>query len=496
MKHLYILSTIYNSVNYAFEVDSIISDAKNNDVTVLICDGCLGKCNGNTMGFKLLCSECHKRSLKVLESISNITILKTSDYFDKEKKYVTYEYDTIKELNSILYKNIEVGYSVSSYYISLTRNLTPLITPKLKKLMDGWLKVAIQTADIADKVITTDYDMVYIVNGRLFESKAYQEVAFSKGLHVIMGESTTDLHGCHVRMNFDNIRVHSVVGNTQAILEFWNNSKIPLDERRKIASSFFEKRASALPTNDKIYAKGQQKGLLPENWNEKKTNIGIFNSSEDEFAAIGGDFVKNNLFESQFEGIQYLLEKVKDPNIHFYLRVHPNLMNIKYKYHKDLYNLSTKYNNITIIPGSSPISSYSLMYACDKIITFGSTMGAEAAYAKKEAMVMRPCFYYHLGINFVPKTKEEVLDFIYGKIKFEPNFDNVLKFSYYYYNNERSFIKNEECRLNNIIIKLFGRKVTMPYMNLKCSTLRLKYCAYLEFLSIVFSKYFISTKER
>lgn len=496
MKHIYILNSIYASVNYAFEIDAIISDAKENDVTVLLCDGCVGKCNGNAMGFRLLCSECYRRSLRVLQSIPNITILRTSDYLDRNKRYGSYRFNSIKELNQITYKNIEVGYSVSSCYISLTRNLSPLISPKLRGFLDGWLKAAIQYADIADKVITSDYDMAYIVNGRLFDSKAYQEIAFAKGLHVIMGECNTNLDGKLVRMNFDDIRVHSVVGNAQAILKFWDNSKIPLEERRKIAASFFERRSAALPTVDKIYVKNQKIGLLPEDWDDKRINVAIFNSSEDENAAIGGDFERNNLFDSQLAGIRYILDNVKDTNVHFYLRVHPNLMRIKYKYHRDLYELPKEYNNITVIPGNSPVSSYSLMRACDKIITFGSTMGVEAAYAGKIAMVMRSCFYYYLNVNFVPRTREDVLDFIKGNIEFTPNIDNALKYSYYYYNDERGYMKNEECKLIVNKVRLFGRVFEPHYMNLKCSALRLKYCAYLGVLNVAFAKCLIPTDEQ
>lgn len=496
MKHLYILKSVYNSVLFTFEIDSIISDSKENEVTVLFCDGCVNRCNDNVFGLRLLCSECKKRTLAVLDSIPNIKILKASNFFDSDLKYKKYNYNSLGELNKIQYNGFEIGYGVSSYYISLTRNLNPDITPKLKKLLDVWLENSMKYADIANKVITKEFDMVYVPNGRMFDAKPFQEAAFAKGIPVILGECATNMQGQYVRMNFNNVRVHSVEGNSRNINTFWNSSNIPIDERRKIAASFFEKRSNAIKTNDKVYVKNQEKGLLPANWNEHKTNIAIFNSSEDEFAAIGGDYEIGNLFDSQLSGIKYVLENTKDPSIHFYLRIHPNLMNIKYKYHTDLYNLPEQYNNVTVIPGNSPVSSYTLMSSCDRVITFGSTMGIEAAYAGKPAMVLHTCFYSYLGVNFVPKTLNEVVDFIYGKINFEPIRENVLKYSYYYFNDERGFVDNIKCKMNPYPIQLGKRTITFYCMNLACSNLRMKYYTYLGLFGVVMAKLFVPKKEK
>lgn len=497
MKHLYILGPIYGSINFTFEIDTIITDSKINDVTVLVCDNCIGRCGYNSFGLGVLCGECRKRANAVLDTIPGIKLLKTSDFYDNSIKHQTYDYASLKELNKIEYKGFEIGYGVSSYYISLTRNLTPQISPSFKRLLDKWLECSMKYADIADSVISPEYDMVYIVNGRMFDSKPFQEIAFQKGIHVVLGESSRNMQGNPVRKDFDNFRVHSVKGNADRILSFWEESALPLEQRKRVAASFFEKRANAIVTNDKVYTKDQKVGLMPEDWDEKKVNIGIFNSSEDEFAAIGGEWDKNNLFDSQLDGIRYMLENTTDPNIHFYLRIHPNLMSIKYKYHTNLYELPEKYDNITIIPGNSPISSYSLMRACDRIVTFGSTMGVEAAYAGKMAMVLLPCLYLHLNVNYVPQNRSDVLDFIVGKICFKPDTDNILKYSYYYFNDERKGVDNPECEFTYRLKKrLFNKTISFNSMDLKCSKLRMKYCVFLQVLGGAVAKLFVPYKEQ
>ncbi len=495
MKKLYVLTSVYSSANYTFEIDSIITDSKNNDVTVLICDGCVGKCHANTMGLGWLCCECKRCSNRLLKRLGGVKIIHMKDYLDKSIVHPRLIYNSLKELNKLEYDGFEIGYGISSYFISLTRNLTPLIDEKQKEILDSWLESSMTYTDIANKVITNEYDIVYIVNGRYFDTKPFQEVALKKGIHFIMGESAVSIQGNHVRMNFDNIKVHSVAGNTQNILDFWDASTVPLEERRKIAASFYEKRANSIRTNDKVYTKEQKAGLMPEDWDPNKTNIAIFNSSEDEFAAIGGEWEKNNLFSSQIEGIRYMLENTKNPSIHFYLRIHPNLMNIKYKYHTDLYLLSKDFDNITVIPGNSPISSYSLLRECDRSITFGSTMGVEAAYAGKSSMVLLPCLHYLLDINYVPKNRQEVLDYINGKIEFVPNHENTLKFSYYYYNDERKGVDNTICEIRNHPISIFGRTVNSYGMNYLCSNLKMKYYTLLNAIGIYKSKKLISKEE-
>ena len=115
MKNLYILNSIYSSVNFTFEVDTIMTDSKVNDVTVLQCDGCIGKCGGNTLGIGLLCKECKKRTTAVLKAIPNIKVIKIGELADLKIAHQNFEYDSLKELNKIEYKGFEIGYGISSY---------------------------------------------------------------------------------------------------------------------------------------------------------------------------------------------------------------------------------------------------------------------------------------------------------------------------------------------------------------------------------------------
>ena len=76
----------------------------------------------------------------------------------------------------------------------------------------------------------------------------------------------------------------------------------------------------------------------------------IFNSSEDEFTAIGGEYDEKKVFDSQYEGVAHIANLLKDrKDVNVYLRIHPNLANVKYKYHRDLLALGEKYNNLFVM---------------------------------------------------------------------------------------------------------------------------------------------------
>ena len=64
--------------------------------------------------------------------------------------------------------------------------------------------------------------------------------------------------------------------------------------------------------------------------------------------------------------------------------------------------------NLTVIPGTDPISTYALMDAAEKIVVFGSTMGVEAAYWGKPVILLAGTWYYYSGVCYVPESIDEL----------------------------------------------------------------------------------------
>src|SRR5690606_20179770 len=133
-----------------------------------------------------------------------------------------------------------------------------------------------------------------------------------------------------------------------------------------------------------VFTDTQTQNKLPDNFDPSKTNIAIFNSSEDELKVI--EDWKNDIYSSQNDAITSIVKNyLKNPDFHFYLRVHPNLGKLDNAQSKEIEKMDFK--NLTVIPAFSKIDSYALMDACDKTITFGSSIGLEATYWRKPSIL-------------------------------------------------------------------------------------------------------------
>jgi len=94
-------------------------------------------------------------------------------------------------------------------------------------------------------------------------------------------------------------------------------------------------------------------------------------------------------------------------NTRIYLRMHPNLRNgMEGRQVADTLKLG-RYENLTIIPPDSEISTYSLLSKSDKAVVFGSTIGAESCYWEKPCILVGRAFYEDLDTCYVPQNREQ-----------------------------------------------------------------------------------------
>ncbi len=60
----------------------------------------------------------------------------------------------------------------------------------------------------------------------------------------------------------------------------------------------------------------------------------------------------------------------------------------------------------------SSISTYAMMKHCDRVVSFGSTAGLEAAYWGKPSILAGTSFYRNLGATYNPRTHEDLVALI------------------------------------------------------------------------------------
>lgn len=410
-----------------------------NEVYFATCHGLLNSCCSNGKANQGDCKACKLSSRISLRMLSSGIKRVQMDKYIPDSLSCKWDYSDANELKTVQYKNINLGYSVLSFYISLTRNLNPLISQDTKPFFDNLLTQGAVLAEGISKMIDEiKPDKLCVFNGRMFDAKPALLVGLGKGIRVDVYEIM--LKYPYYKVVFENHLPHDIEYNTFLFDHVWDKSVKTIEEKRIIGKSFYEKRCAGIPAGDRVFILGQKQGLLPTDWDEQKTNIAIFNSSEDEYASIGDEYDRYRFFETQIGGIKEILEMTKtNGNIHFYLRVHPNLTGINYRYHQDLYDLPNQFSNITVIRADEPISTYSLMHAVEKVIVFGSTMGIESAYWGKPVILLAGANYYHLGACLIPKNREELLEMIIKPLN-PPQIssDVFYKFGFYTMDTERA----------------------------------------------------------
>lgn len=409
----------------------------NDEVLFVTCGKCMGFCNSNHIGNKARCFFCQRiqlsRAKKYLKSSAKI--VSVSDYctdqiIDFSNNYSP-NFNSIEEVKKIVFHGVEIGYGALSSYLSWTRNIEVDFDGKARSFILDLLRMQVRLV-LSIEAIFQEFspDKIVIHNGRFAQFKPLLGIAVSKGIPYICTETIFAANGEVQREFFYNACPHNVANKHSMIIKFWNNYK-DIEERDKIARSFYENRKNAVFAGDKIYVKDQTTGKLPSDWDTKKENIVIFNSSEDEYCAIGSDTENDALFDSQLIGIRKIVERFEDDSTkHFTLRVHPHLKGLPYRYHQDLYNL--QYKNLTVIPAESDISSYSVLDAADKIIVFGSTIGIEASYWGKPVINLAYALYEFMDVVYWPKTETELWNMIDDKqLKPKPQ-NNALPYGLYY----------------------------------------------------------------
>lgn len=415
------------------------------EVHLFYCTGEPSVCWTNPCQQKIICRWCNHHRRKMHGSLPvGIKIHSFSDYYDfalgEMVSALTFQYNNLEEIKALKYKEVQIGYGALSTYISQTRNLDPLIDQTFKNFFDAYLRAECLLVEILARALTEiKPDYVSLYNGRFFETRPAYDYAKYLGYTVRCYENIRPLglaNGLST-VYFENCLPHNIKFNKEFIENNWRESTLSDQEKETVGRSFFENRRGGKRAGDAVYTLKQAAGKLPENWDEHKRNIVIFNSSEDEFVAIGDEYSGLSLFPSQIVGLKKILELFKEqPEFFFYLRIHPNLKGIKYKYHLDLYELEKEYNNIKVIPPDSPISSYALLDAAEKIIVFGSTIGVEGAYWGKPVILLAETFYSYLDLCYLPDSLESLREAILSRLPAKDNLP-AIKYGFFIMKDKR-----------------------------------------------------------
>jgi hypothetical protein len=421
---------IFNShtllaTHYETELEIILNhQEKGDEITQLICEKELPACDTNPFFQPEACERCvSKRKIGYSLLKDNIKVKSFFNLTEADKKRIEEtpkSFKNVKELQNLYVDNFDLGFAISSSIISMYRDPNPtLISNLIERYIVSSLGVYFS---IINYLKNNKTDIVYVFNGRLAQTKAVLRACNLLGVKCILHERGNSLK---FYSTFENVSIHDLKNTERLIRQTWEKAD-PI-EKIAVAEKWFQTRIGGKMENWFSFLEDQIH-TLPEGWNPDKTNIIICNSSEDEFASLGEEW-KNPFYENQTEGIRKI---VKDgltyKNVHFYLRLHPHLAKVKNKDLKTLQQLN--FENLTIIPSSSKISTYHLVNNANKTITFGSTVGVEVTFMEKPSILAGKSFYFDLNAAYVPRDHQHLMQLINEDLPPKPK-ENALMYGYY-----------------------------------------------------------------
>ena len=383
---------------------------KGDEVYILHCKGQLRTCFLNpthNLGYCVICQSKFKNGI----SLINTEKIKFIEIPTNEKQYpeIPHVFKSINELKDFKIGNVDVGMAAASSLVTSLNKEHRLNTLKHRKQVYKEVNTAYFVyLFFKENLAEIKPDFVYLFNGRFSTILPAINACEEMGIH----------YATHERGGVNN-KYYLVFNTTPHNLEYANNEMEQIWEntdeevRLEIGKKFFIDRRNRVEHAWFSFTKTQKSGSLPKNFDKRKRNIGLFNTTMEEYAAIRDWEDPIPIYKEDTIAFNKIFETFKnDSNIHIYLRVHPNLKGENNSQMQDIKSLEGKFKNVTILLPESNVDSYTLMENCDTIISFGSTMGVEACYWNKPSILLGISYYDKLDCCYIPQTHEETIELI------------------------------------------------------------------------------------
>ncbi len=219
---------------------------------------------------------------------------------------------------------------------------------------------------------------VYVPNGRFPHQRGALEAALAHGRQVLYYEKGekpdtfwfadhSPLHRVKTQETVDDVLGHLTDAEAIAVGQEWMNGRSSNKSVSNIYSRFFHEEGPTAPAER-------------ERRNHKV--IGLFTSSQDEFAALGPEW-HLQAWSDQWAAFDHVLSHLEQSDFAFYLRVHPNFAtksHASYKReHRSIKELQRKHPSLKVIWHDEQVSSYAMLHQTHVVIVWDSTIGLEAS---------------------------------------------------------------------------------------------------------------------
>ena len=239
-----------------------------------------------------------------------------------------------------------------------------------------------------------------VFNGRFLHDAAVAAAAGHAGLPVLaydFGGNDTDFD-----LTIDDTHDWSALqGRIRDLYDRWDPQ-----ERDALGSRWFEERRTHADPRNTLFVESQTIGsgiAKPEG----KRLVAYFSSSGDEISEL--DLEWGDYFYGQEGALAAVAEACRSlPETMLLVRTHPHKRMKPERDVRDWHKAVEAAAPEIHLDEFSDIDSYTLMRQADVVVTYGSTTGVEAGYAKRPVIVMGPSAYDELGCAVRVKTLEQL----------------------------------------------------------------------------------------
>jgi hypothetical protein len=378
------------------------------EVHFVVCHGSLQSCLRNSKHDWKICVMCKSKLRAGLSADAMVQAKKHVLNLEHHVDSIAIpEFSTIRELKAFSMNGVNHGMEAASSVISFLRDPMPdmrVHRALVERSLFTSVAVFRATSDLIDQIKP---DLGYVLNGRFASQMPVVRALRRKRIRF----STFEVgHNWHKYILVEGTFFHDLENKKRQIEHYWGD-QVPHTEKERTAHKFFRDRryGSGEEYPEAHFKRNQHKGILPKDFDLTKRNIAIFNSSEDEFAAVEG--YDNPVYKDQIDGLRQLICSPDiDKDIRFYLRVHPNLCQVANLQTRAIEELRS--DNLVVVGANENVDSYALMESAEKVLTFGSAMSIESAYAGKPSILIGREPYEDLGACYTPETHAEAVALI------------------------------------------------------------------------------------
>lgn len=299
--------------------------------------------------------------------------------------------NSISALKELRYLEISPGTALANEITNLTkdRDLDLQSNRKLiKKIIYSYLEVYSATKiEIQEKNI----EKVHVFNGRFLHERAVRDCAKNLQKEVLIFETTRDRY-------FQRLEgFHSRTDNQKYMLEHWAKSLDSESNKFEVGSLYFEELRSK---NNPFKVESTEK------FNQRNNFFVYFSSSDDEAVGFWDEW--REPLGNQLEVVRRLQDIFDLQNeFDLIIRLHPNLSNKGTSVKSNWSTISSTKRSMVIGP-TAKISSYELLDNCVGVISYGSTLGLEAAFNLKPSIVLADSGYDLLEVVDKAQSWDEV----------------------------------------------------------------------------------------